>query len=166
MRWSAMLKGQAEIDGAETRDVHSLLRTLCDKKRSPSQRMQAATALGKIGDRTAVEPLINALKDRDRGVRIQVIKALGDIGDHRSTEQVLTMLNDQDDETRLEAVIALGKIGDPRAVEPLIEKLKGSDYFYVRKKAAYTLYVFYKQAHLKEDLRHKILSHWRSWYLT
>jgi HEAT repeat protein len=63
-------------------------------------------------------------------------------------------------------VVALGKIGDPMAVEPLIDKLESDDYFYVRKKAAYTLYVFYKQERLEESLRQKILSHWRSWYLT
>jgi HEAT repeat protein len=117
-------------------------------------------------DTTAFEPLMAALKDRDPAVRRQAVIALGERGDRRATEDVIRSLNDSDDAVRLEAVIALGKIADPRAVEPLIVKLKSYDYFYVRKKAAYTLYVFLKQEDLDGLLREKILSHWRSWYLT
>ena len=106
------------------------------------------------------------MEDIDPGVRRQAVKALGDMGDSRATTEVIAKLNDGDDDVRLEAVIALGKIGDPQAVEPLIEKLESDDYFYVRKKAAYTLYVFYRQERLEEGHRQKILSHWRSWYLT
>lgn len=115
---------------------------------------------------TAYEPLMDALKDSDPAVRRQAINALGNMGDRRATEEIIRSLKDSDDAVRLEAVIALGKIGDVRAVEPLIEKLKSDDYFYVRKKAAYTLYVFLKQQGLDARLRDKILSHWRSWYLT
>ena len=117
-------------------------------------------------DTTAMEPLLAALKDDDPAVRRQAVIALGDRGDRRATGGVIRSLKDRDDDVRLEAVIALGKIGDPRAIDPLIEKLKSYDYFYVRKKAAYTLYVFLKQEGLDAHLRDKILSHWRSWYLT
>jgi len=120
----------------------------------------------KLADTSAVEPLLSALQDEDPSIRRQAIVALGDRGDRRATEELIRELKDRDDDARLEAVIALGKIGDPRAVEPLIEKLKSYDYFYVRKKAAYTLYVFLKQEGLDAHLRDKILSHWRSWYLT
>ncbi len=119
-----------------------------------------------IPEHLDVHELILLLKDADPGVRRHAVRALGDMSDPRTTTDVITMLNDGDDDVRLEAVIALGKIGDPEAVEPLIEKLESDDYFYVRKKAAYTLYVFYRQKHLSEELRQKILSHWRSWYLT
>jgi HEAT repeat protein len=119
-----------------------------------------------LPDTTRVEPLMAALEDVDPGVRRQAVIALGDLGDRRATGAIIGSLKDRDDDVRLEAVVALGKIGDPRAVEPLIEKLKSYDYFYVRKKAAYTLYVFLKQERLDPGLREKILSHWRSWYLT
>lgn len=117
-------------------------------------------------DTTAFEPLVDALKDSDPAVRRQAVIALGDRKDRRATGEIIRSLKDRDDDVRLEAVVALGKIGDPRAVEPLIEKLKSYDYFYVRKKAAYTLYTFLKQENLDAQLREKILSHWRSWYLT
>lgn len=117
-------------------------------------------------DTTAFEPLMAALEDGDPAVRKQAVIALGDRRDQRATREIIRSLKDGDDDVRLEAVVALGKIGDARAVEPLIEKLKSYDYFYVRKKAAYTLYVFLKQKDLDAHLREKILSHWRSWYLT
>jgi HEAT repeat protein len=117
-------------------------------------------------DTTALEPLMAALKDGDPAVRRQAVIALGDRGDRRATGEIIRSLKDRDDDVRLEDVIAHGKIGDPLAVKPLIEKLKSYDYFYVRKKAAYTLYVFLKQKDLDMHLREKILSHWRSWYLT
>jgi HEAT repeat protein len=117
-------------------------------------------------DTTALEPLLGALKDGDPAVRRQAIIAMGDRGDRTAVVEIIRSLKDGDDDVRLEAVIALGKIGDARAVEPLIETLKSNDYFYLRKKAAYTLYVFLKQKDLDPCLREKILSHWRSWYLT
>ncbi len=120
----------------------------------------------KLADTTAVGPLVTALKEGAPAIRRQAVVALGDLGDGRATEELIRSLDDPDDAVRLEAVIALGKVGDPRAVEPLIAKLKSYDYFYVRKKAAYTLYIFYRQAHLDPHLREKIMSHWRSWYLT
>jgi HEAT repeat protein len=117
-------------------------------------------------DTSAVEPLVAALKNDDPAVRRQAVIALGDLGDRRATGDIIRSLKDSDDDVRLEAVVALGKIGDSRAVEPLIEKLKSYDYFYVRKKAAYTLYLFLKQEGLDPQLRDKIRAHWRSWYLT
>jgi HEAT repeat protein len=114
----------------------------------------------------SIVSLMAGLKDHDPKVRKKAVVELGDIGDSGATEEIITLLDDPDDDVRLEAVVALGKIGDQRAVEPLIKKLKSSDYFYVRKKAAYTLYTFLKQERLDEGLRQKIRSHWRSWYLT
>ncbi len=109
---------------------------------------------------------IISLRDRDPKVRKKAVMELGDTGEPGAAEELIAMLDDPDDDVRLEAVIALGKIGDQRAVEPLIKKLDSYDYFYVRKKAAYTLYTFLKQERLDEGLRQKIRARWRSWYLT
>lgn len=120
----------------------------------------------KIDITAPVETLISAMKDADPAVRCQAILVLGEKAEYCIVEGIIAALDDPDDDVRLAAVVALGKIGDPRAVEPLIRKLKSYDYFYVRKKAAYTLYTFLKQERLDDSLRQKILSHWRSWYLT
>ena len=39
-------------------------------------RRDAAEALGKIGDKSAVTPLTEALKDKDRNVRVYAAEAL------------------------------------------------------------------------------------------
>jgi hypothetical protein len=46
------------------------------KRESPDLRAEVAKALGAIGDARAVEALIEALKDEDRGVRESVVWAL------------------------------------------------------------------------------------------
>ncbi len=102
----------------------------------PAEAVPAIDALGESGDPRAVEPLIDLLKrSRDLTIKIHVCDALG-------------------------------HIGDPRAIDPLIEKLQDrDDDFYVRKKAAYTLYAIYRHGHLDQEQRDKIVAHWRSWYL-
>ncbi|MCJ7471087.1 HEAT repeat domain-containing protein [Candidatus Bathyarchaeota archaeon] len=114
-------------------------------------RIEAAEALGKIGDERAVEPLIEALKDKydkDRGVRMIAARALGEIGEP-AVGPLIEALKDKDNYVRRDAAGALGeiswqpkddvekayyliakeqwdelvKLGKP-AVEPLIEALK------------------------------------------
>lgn len=129
----------------------------------------AALALGKHGDSAAVEPLLTVLNAQadNPDITIAAIDALSEIKDRRAVESIIKSLKESKHSTvREHAVRALGKIGDPRAVDALIAKLKDYDYFYIRKTAAYTLYVFYKQEDLDPALRQKILTHWRSWYLT
>ena len=86
-------------------------------------RRYAALALGNIGDKRAVKPLITALVDEDWVVRGGAALALGDIGDKRAVEPLITALVDEDWLVRENAADALGKIGDKRAVEPLITAL-------------------------------------------
>jgi HEAT repeat protein len=87
----------------------------------------AARALGGIGDRRAVEPLIAAISDLM--VREAAIEALGDIGDRRAVEPLIAVLKGTANDLRFHAAKALGKIGDPRALEPLIAILKDKKLF-------------------------------------
>ena len=115
--------------------VPALVDTLNYQGRDSSfARGGAAEALGEIGDTRAVEPLIQALKDKDYDVRRHAAEALGEIGDTRAVGPLLQALKDKDDavrrygaealgEVRREAACALGKIKDARAVEPLIQAL-------------------------------------------
>jgi len=97
------------------------------KHNSSRLRARAASALGKLGDKRAVEPLINALKDEDRSVRSSASGALGRLGDPRAVEPLIAALKDQDKYVRRSAASALGRLGDKRAVEPLIAALKDKD---------------------------------------
>jgi hypothetical protein len=65
----------------ENNDVEGLIRALGYEKNSVV-RIQAAQALGKIGDPRAVDPLIAALKDYS--LCDTVAEALGEIGDPRA----------------------------------------------------------------------------------
>jgi len=126
-------------------------------------RMRAAEALGKIAwqpkddiekayyliakkqweelvklGKPAVEPLIEALKDKDKYVRSKVAEALGNIGDRRAVEPLIEALIDKDEDVRRSAVVAHRYIGYGRAVKPIIKSLK-DEYKYYRKVVKVTL---------------------------
>ena len=107
----------------------------------------AAKALGKIGDRRAVEPLIKALEDENEFVRFDAAKALGDIGDKRAVEPLIEMLKDKHRGVGSQASEALGNIGDKRAVEPL-RTIVSFKYGEIRESAREALE---KLGHMTED---------------
>ena len=105
----------------------------------------AAEALGKIGDRRAVEPLIAVLTDSHECEHYDsVVRALGEIGDARAVLPLVEaiegsnpnrqFLSDQSDwgmyssyiKNRFidTAIEALSKIDDPKAIEPLMQVFK------------------------------------------
>ncbi len=72
-----------------------LLYCLNDKKANYKMRFQAAEALGKIGDKNAVESLINIVSDEEEKsvyVRESAAVALGMIGDMRAIDPFLAIL--------------------------------------------------------------------------
>jgi HEAT repeat protein len=100
-------------------------------------RMCAADALGRIGDRRAVEPLIAALRNKDEhpGVRASAIEALGKIADERAIVPLIAILRIENPfpedgdcgtgasvflTTARDALVEIGRA----AAEPLIEELK------------------------------------------
>lgn len=88
----------------------------------------AAKSLGKMGDSSAVEPLIAALAVKE--INEEVIEALGEIGDPRGAVPIIAVLKKyKNDSLQVSwaAIEALGKIRNPVAVEPLIALLKDSD---------------------------------------
>lgn len=102
--------------------ITSLVALLSD--RDPKARTRAAFLLGELGDRVAVEGLLNTLQDPDPDVRRQAAEALGKIRDPRAVDPLIGVYRDDSNlAVRLRAVGALGKIGDPRAIEPLARSL-------------------------------------------
>ena len=83
-------------------------------------RMDAAIALGEIGDVRAVDPLIEALADPDYRVRREAARGLGKIGDACAVDPLIKTLSDKDWRVREVAIESLEKIGEP-VVEPLIK---------------------------------------------
>ena len=90
-------------------------------------RMDAAEALGKIGNPIAVEGLIAALNHSHSYVRMDAAEALGKIGNPIAVEGLIAALNHSHSDVRMNAALALGKIGNPIAVEGLIAALNDSD---------------------------------------
>ncbi|MFW9996720.1 MAG: HEAT repeat domain-containing protein [Candidatus Odinarchaeota archaeon] len=85
-------------------------------------------ALGKIGDKRAVKPLIQVLlENSDWTIRLRSAIALGTIGDKRAVKPLITALEDDAPGVRTRAVEALAKIDDPRVMEPLINALTDED---------------------------------------
>jgi len=85
-------------------------------------RCRAASALGKIRDTRAIEPLIQRFTDHQQ-VQIGASCALGKIV-KPAVEYLLQALEDEYTEVRLSAAATLGNMGDVRAVQPLIKALK------------------------------------------
>lgn len=101
------------------------------------ERMNAVKILGQIGDTRALEPLIEALKDKDWNVQEKTAEALGKIGDERAVEPLIYTLKDKSLIVRRASTVALVKIGEP-AVGPLIKALDDENW-YVRYYAAEVL---------------------------
>jgi len=91
---------------------------------SPQVRQIALTLLDSYGSDKAVPKLIEALKDKDRGVRAHAARTLGYSKDKRALEPLIERLNDSDDEVRAAALISLGNFDDRRVSELSLELLR------------------------------------------
>lgn len=95
----------------------------------------AATALGALADPTAVQPLIDVLRNEDgyyhSVVRAAAASSLAQIKSARAIDALIEALRDPIAEASAEAVRALATLGDPRAVPPLIAVVQNADgYFF------------------------------------
>lgn len=89
-------------------------------------RWRAAEVLGEIGDRRAVEPLIQAIKDKDPDVRAAAARALGKIRDSKAVEPLIAALEDDEPRVQVAAALALGEFDDTSSVAPLIDLFQRS----------------------------------------
>jgi len=137
---------ETDVDYLEREnDVQGLIQAL--KHQDHLIRKEAARALKGVGDKRAVDALIESLEYQSwqddyvilNSVRENSADALGIIGDKRAVNSlILAMKEDPDEEVRWKAASALGKIGDSKAVEPLIEAIYDYDWN-VRRQAANAL---------------------------
>jgi HEAT repeat protein len=104
----------------------------------PAVRRNAAVSLGRLGARSAVPALIEALGDEDAGVRRETAKALGFIKDQRAAPALVEALGDRSRNVRVYAAYALGEIKDPKTAPALLDAL-GDAAWCVRDQAAWAL---------------------------
>ena len=81
-------------------------------------RAQACWALGERGAASAVDPLIQMLKnDPNADARSQAASALGAIGDVRAADALTAALKDKEPDVRREAAMGLARLADGRGRE-------------------------------------------------
>jgi HEAT repeat protein len=95
-------------------------------------RCQAADALGDIGEVRVIEPLIEALGDRDlkdeeSRVNRHIVGALIRIGKSAIPLLIEALMRKDDGFKRYWVADALGAIGDKKVVQPLIHALADAD---------------------------------------
>ncbi len=105
-----------------------------------------ADALGVLGDKAAVEPLLQLVaKSKDSFAKVAAINALGDLGDPRAIDQLSEVAMNDSEETYVtkKAIQALGNIGDPKAVPAIkkgfFEERKGVSFYSESSYAAYQI---------------------------
>ena len=95
----------------------------------------AAIELGRLGNASAIQPLIEVLNNTDgyfNGVvRAAAAGSLANFRDERAFLPLLQAVSDPMAETSAEAVRALATIGDARAVGALIETVRNRDGFFL-----------------------------------
>ncbi len=123
---------------SEKRDVNGLIKALNYK--DESIRSEAVSALAKIGDKSAVPPLIAILENQQEppSLRCSAIRALAELGDASAVSPLTAALKSRVLDIRREVIEALGKIGTERVIEPLIVALQ-NDEADVRQRAAVVL---------------------------
>ncbi|WP_300608660.1 HEAT repeat domain-containing protein [Methanohalophilus sp.] len=117
--------------------VGSLIQAL--ENDNPDIRENSALALGKIGDKRAIEPLVYLIEDNDVNVRGAAEIALVDIGEE-SIDMLVAYAKNQDNveyERRL-AVIFLIEYGE-KAVPSLIQVLSDNESFVLHRDVRYAL---------------------------
>lgn len=109
------------LSAPDTQNVDTLVRQLVDK--DPSQRIRAADALRRLGDKakSALPALYTQLEDTDDAARNAVIDAILEIQKGEKIENAVVYaiakdLKSNDASKRLMALYKLGRIGPPAAV--------------------------------------------------
>ncbi len=123
---SAAREAVEKLGVTETQIVDANISAL--KSESKGARRDAVEALGELGDKRAVEPLIGLFGDKDSEVRRAAAESLGELGDPRAVEPLMALFWDEDAEVRSVAREAVEKLGATREqlVDANISALKSN----------------------------------------
>ena len=108
---------------AEARVIEALAEIVSQAE--PALSVVAAWALGRLGDRRAIEPLREGLRSQYRSVRAHSARALGTLHDEELESDLLgRFLAEQDHGLRMAYASALGKLDTQEAAPALLEFLR------------------------------------------
>jgi HEAT repeat protein len=105
------------------RDLGALFRSSTEDSKV---RQYLALAIGRLGDATAAEPLMDGLNDSDPDTRLYVAWALGQLHDARAVDPLIRLVEAPDPNLRKMAIYSLGMLADQRAAAPLRGALNDS----------------------------------------
>ncbi len=92
-------------------------------------RHNAINALGAIGNKKAVVPLLELLEtEKNNNMQDRIISALGMIGDKKASQNIVVFLNHNNSQTRIKAAEALIKIAAPDSAVALVDALEDKEY--------------------------------------
>lgn len=110
----------------DPRVVPRFIALLGDMSQDPWTRKDVASALGNLGDASAVEPLIAALGDSFPPVRNSTMNSLFKLGDRRAIPPIRALLADPDPHVRFWAIQAVAKFNDAESI-PLLDAMSSND---------------------------------------
>jgi HEAT repeat protein len=100
----------------------SAFQVLLQALKSKRTNIPATYALGRVGDRRAVEPLLELLNSNQPRLQARTAVALADLQDQRSVAPLTELFNTSSNYVSVQAAaMALARLG---AFDPLLEKLK------------------------------------------
>ncbi len=109
-------------------ELEELIATLGNSSESYFTRADAATKLGKLGDRAAIDALAEAARDDESYVREKAVLALSVIGGPEAVPPLVHALGDSSSTIRRFAAKSLGKLGEPGAIGALKEATGDSSF--------------------------------------
>lgn len=123
--WEDLTQAAAALMEIGKPVIPQLLIAFKDSSKNDVLRKMYAEILGEIKDSSAVEPLVEVLKNPDETefIRAEAASALGEIGDSTATQSLIQALADKSERIRSMAALSLGQLGDNRAVAPLLNTL-------------------------------------------
>ena len=80
----------------------------------------AVTILGEMGNRDAIQGLMQAAYHTDHRVRLEAIRSLAMIGGRDATLLLIDLLNDKDPAIRKQAIIWMGNTKNEKTLQPLL----------------------------------------------
>jgi HEAT repeat protein len=120
--WRARANAAIALGNTKDSQVVPALIELLERDDVSGAGQSAAWALGEIGDRRAVEPLLAAT--RKRGLTSAAITALVKLRDERALAPIIDIFQKTN---QADLATVLGNWGDTRAVEPLIAAMRNPD---------------------------------------
>ncbi len=122
-------------EAPQERDVQALLEKL--KSGDMTEKHDAIWKLGKLGDKSSVEPLIKLLSDEV--LKMEAALALAKIGDKAATLPIAGLLQDGSQIVRGIAAEALTTLEDPAALEHLKAAFGVESQEYPKKRILYAI---------------------------